>query len=229
MVRRSASTVQSVWHRGNFDYYMTGEVESVSSVAVDWRSFPPLVMTDILTASLELFDENGYHGTTVRQIANRVGVTVPALYYHHANKEAVLVALFEVSMSELNTRTEAAEAEAGENPVRRFALVVEAIVLYMTHRSRHAALDTEIRHVSPESRSRYAASRKRLELLMRRIVDDGVASGDFAVTDTEETVRAILGMAQSLPRWFQTGGPMSPSQLAQKYVDIAFHTVGYRP
>lgn len=64
---------------------------------------------------------------------------------------------------------------------------------------------------------------------MRRIVDDGVASGDFAVTDTEETVRAILGMAQSLPRWFQTGGPMSPSQLAQKYVDIAFHTVGYRP
>ena len=81
-------------------------------------------MTDILTASLELFDENGYHGTTVRQIANRVGVTVPALYYHHANKEAVLVALFEISMSELNTRTEAAEAEAGENPARRFALVV---------------------------------------------------------------------------------------------------------
>lgn len=121
MVRRSASTVQSVWHRGNFGYHMTGEVESVSSVAVDWRSFPPLVMTDILTASLELFDENGYHGTTVRQIANRVGVTVPALYYHHANKEAVLVALFEISMSELNTRTEAAEAEAGENPVRRFA------------------------------------------------------------------------------------------------------------
>ncbi len=73
MVRRSASTVQSVWHRGNFGYHMTGEVESVSSVAVDWRSFPPLVMTDILTASLELFDENGYHGTTVRQIANRVG------------------------------------------------------------------------------------------------------------------------------------------------------------
>ncbi|MCW0191194.1 MAG: TetR/AcrR family transcriptional regulator [Rhodococcus sp.] len=208
---------------------MTGEVEPVNSVAVDWRTFPPLVMTDILMASLELFDENGYHGTTVRQIANRVGVTVPALYYHHANKEAVLVALFEISMSELNTRTEAAEVEAGEDPVRRFALVVEAIVLYMTHRSRHAALDTEIRHVSPENRSRYAASRKRLELLMRRIVDDGVASGDFAVTDTEETVRAILGMAQSLPRWFQTGGPMSPTQLAQKYVDIAFHTVGYRP
>lgn len=208
---------------------MTGEAMSADSVAADWRSFPPLLTSDILTASLELFDENGYHGTTVRQIANRVGVTVPALYYHHANKEAVLVALFDVSMSELNTRTEAAEAEAGEEPVERFALVVEAIVLYMTHRAHHAALDTEIRHVSPENRSRYAASRKRLELLMRRIVDDGVASGAFSVTDTEETVRAILGMAQSLPRWFQTGGPMSPSQLAEKYVDIAFHTVGYRP
>ncbi|MCJ0907167.1 TetR/AcrR family transcriptional regulator [Rhodococcus sp. ARC_M6] len=206
---------------------MTSEAENANSVAVGWRSFPPLPMSDILRHSLELFDENGYHGTTVRQIANRVGVTVPALYYHHASKEAVLVALFEVSMEELNTRTEAAEEEAGEDPVARFSLVVEAIVLYMTHRSHHAALDTEIRHVSPESRSRYAASRKRLELLMRKIVNDGAASGDFSVTDTDETVRAILGMCQSLPRWFQTGGPMTPSQLAEKYVDIALHTVGH--
>lgn len=200
-----------------------------NSAAVGWRSFPPLPMSDILMHSLELFDENGYHGTTVRQIANRVGVTVPALYYHHASKEAVLVALFEISMNELNTRTEAAAEEAGENPVHRFSLVLEAIVLYMTHRSRHAALDTEIRHVSPESRSRYAASRKRLELLMRKVVDEGVASGDFSVTDTEETVRAILGMCQSLPRWFQAGGPLTPSQLADKYVDIGLQTVGYRP
>lgn len=134
---------------------MTGEVESVSSVAVGLEVLPAAGDDRHPDGfARTVLDENGYHGTTVRQIANRVGVTVPALYYHHANKEAVLVALFEISMSELNTRTEAAEVEAGENPVRRFALVVEAIVLYMTHRSRHAALDTEIRHVSPESRSR---------------------------------------------------------------------------
>lgn len=195
---------------------------------MEWRTFPQVPTTDILRHALELFDENGYHGTTVRQIALRVGVTVPALYYHHASKEAVLVALFEVSMNELNTRTEAAVHEAGDGAVPRFAYLVEAIVLYMTHRARHAALDTEIRHVSPASRSRYAASRKRLELLMREVVGDGASSGDFSVADIGETVRAILGMCQSIPRWFQPDGPLTPEQIAQKYVDIALNTVGYR-
>ncbi|MGC0366233.1 AcrR family transcriptional regulator [Rhodococcus sp. 27YEA15] len=200
---------------------------SAESAALDWRSFPPLPMSDILRHSLELFDANGYHGTTVRQIANHVGVTVPALYYHHASKEALLVELFEVSMRELNTRTEAAVKDAGDDPVARFSFLVEAIVLYMTHRARHAALDTEIRHVSPESRSRYAASRKRLEVLMREVVTGGIASGEFSVTDTGESVRALLGMCQSVPRWFHPDGPLTHSEVAQRYVDIALHTVGY--
>ena len=83
MVRRSASTVQSVWHRGNFGYHMTGEVESVSSVAVDWRSFPPLVMTDILMASLELFDENGdLRDPKQKAIAESIGARAATVLKH---------------------------------------------------------------------------------------------------------------------------------------------------
>jgi hypothetical protein len=36
-------------------------------------------------------------------------------------------------------------------------------------------------------------------------------------------------MCQSIPRWYQPGGALTPEQIAARYVDIALHTVGYLP
>jgi AcrR family transcriptional regulator len=50
---------------------------------------------DILDAALVLFAEQGYDKTSLREIAEQVGVTKAALYYHFPSKEQILVALFE--------------------------------------------------------------------------------------------------------------------------------------
>ena len=48
---------------------------------------------DILTAALDLFAQDGFFGTSMRQIARAVGVRESALYHHFASKDAILVAL----------------------------------------------------------------------------------------------------------------------------------------
>ncbi|UYP19162.1 TetR/AcrR family transcriptional regulator [Rhodococcus sp. Z13] len=194
--------------------------------SVDWRDFQPLGLDPILEHALEAFGENGFHGTTVRDLARRVGVTVPALYYHYENKEAVLVTLLDAAVLDLIDRVSAAVADGGDDPVARFENAVEAIVLSMTHRARRAALDSEVRHISPENRRTYAATRKRFELMMLDLVRDGVERGVFHVDDTEETVRALLGMVQSISRWYQIDGPLTPAQVAERYIAIALRVVG---
>jgi AcrR family transcriptional regulator len=47
----------------------------------------------IRRAALELFLERGYHGASVRQIAESIGVTVPALYYWYPKKDDMLAAI----------------------------------------------------------------------------------------------------------------------------------------
>jgi AcrR family transcriptional regulator len=47
----------------------------------------------ILDAALDLFVEHGFDGTSVRQIAERVGTTKAALYYYFASKDEILMAL----------------------------------------------------------------------------------------------------------------------------------------
>ncbi|GAA0928095.1 helix-turn-helix domain-containing protein [Streptomyces thermoalcalitolerans] len=49
----------------------------------------------ILDVALELFAEQGYEKTSLREIAERLGVTKAALYYHFKTKEEILVSLFE--------------------------------------------------------------------------------------------------------------------------------------
>ncbi|PZH17014.1 TetR family transcriptional regulator [Streptomyces sp. NTH33] len=49
----------------------------------------------ILDVALELFAEQGYEKTSLREIAERLGVTKAALYYHFRTKEEILVSLFE--------------------------------------------------------------------------------------------------------------------------------------
>ena len=47
----------------------------------------------ILDVALDLFVAQGYDGTSLRQIAERLGVTKAALYYHFESKEDILRAL----------------------------------------------------------------------------------------------------------------------------------------
>jgi AcrR family transcriptional regulator len=49
----------------------------------------------ILDIATELFIEHGYDGTSLRQIAEEVGVTKAALYYHFASKAELVAALLE--------------------------------------------------------------------------------------------------------------------------------------
>lgn len=206
-----------------------GSAERTAPQFASWREFGPLELDPILTHALDAFSENGFHGATVRDLAGRVGVTVPALYYHYESKEAVLVTLLDAAVNDLVDRVTAAVADGRDDVVARFANAVDALVLDMTHRAKRSALDSEVRHISPDNRRAYAATRKRLETIMLGLVRGGVDSRVFDVDDIEETVRALLGMCRSVARWYRLDGPLTPDEVARRYTVIALRIVGYAP
>jgi AcrR family transcriptional regulator len=67
--------------------------------------------TRILDVARELFIEQGYEGTSLREISDRLGITKAALYYHFRSKEEILETLlapFDTLLDELLQRLEAA-------------------------------------------------------------------------------------------------------------------------
>jgi AcrR family transcriptional regulator len=66
----------------------------------------------ILASATSLFEENGFHGAGIDDIAAAAGVTGPAIYRHFKNKDAVLVALFDRLAQRLGTILEKVAAVA---------------------------------------------------------------------------------------------------------------------
>lgn len=54
---------------------------------------------EILDAAARLFAQQGYEGTTTRQIAELVGIKQASLYYHFADKASIVVALLDGTAS----------------------------------------------------------------------------------------------------------------------------------
>lgn len=192
-----------------------------------WRTFEPLARDAALAGALEAFVELGYHGASVRVIAERAGLSVPGLYHHHAGKQQMLVALLDQAMSDLAARTSAAHAEGGSS-VERFALVVEALTLFHTHRRDVAFLGaSEMRSLEPDARARLVAARRAQQHLVDGLVDAAVAEGHFTTPRPLDAARAAVSLCVAPAQWFDPGGALTAEEVAGRYVELALALVGW--
>ncbi len=85
----------------------------------------------LLDAALEAFSENGFQGTSTRNIAERAGVHHPLITYHFKNKEELWRAAADRIFTDFNRAlASAAEAQAGECPKARMSALIRAYVHY---------------------------------------------------------------------------------------------------
>jgi len=85
----------------------------------------------IRAAALDLFAERGYDATSLREIADRLGVTKAAVYYHFRTKEEILASLFDDMLAGLDAIIEWAGDEA-PGPARAREIVERYSTLLAT-------------------------------------------------------------------------------------------------
>jgi AcrR family transcriptional regulator len=182
----------------------------------------------VLLHARDAFVMNGYHGTTVRDLAKRLGQTVPAIYYHYENKQALLVALLMKSIDDLLVRCAQAEAEAPDDPVQRLEMLVRCMVLYVANRREMSFLDAEIRSLEADNRKAYVLKRDRMQDMVTRVVTDGMKRRLFLPDDPHAEARAIITMLRGIANWYRPNGHLTPEDLCDQYVTYTLRIVGYQ-
>jgi AcrR family transcriptional regulator len=143
----------------------------------------------ILDAALELFSEHGFEGTTLQQIADRLGVTKAALYYHFPSKDDLLDALHAPLTADLETLlTEYEDRE--RTPAMRRAFIEEYIDYLLLHRRLIAYVVRDLAALSRPTFAKGAVER-------RRRIEALIAGGEL---DFAEQVRTgmVVGGAQAI-------------------------------
>lgn len=177
----------------------------------------------ILAAAKRLFMEQGFHGIAMRQIAEAVGVTKAALYYHFHDKEDLFVAIVEsylLGLSHLIDTT-----AAGHTSIRaQICAIVQRILSQpLEQRSILRLTSQELSNVSAETRRRFLSMYH--EQFIGRItalLQAGIESGELRNVDPLLATWTLLGMMYP---YFHASPPVgiSPStdQIAQ-ILDIFF-------
>ncbi|MHA6627270.1 TetR/AcrR family transcriptional regulator [Pseudonocardia sichuanensis] len=183
----------------------------------------------ILDAAIAVMAEHGYHGTSVRDIAVRAGVSPAALYHHFTSKQQVLATIMERGIEALLQRTATALDAAGEHPVDRLRALVEVQVLFHLEDQRGTLLGTsELRALEEPVRSAHRAKRLQQQRYFDATVADGVAREVFTTSLPDEAARAIVVMCTGVAGWFSAGGRLSRAQVVRRYQQLALDMVGAR-
>jgi AcrR family transcriptional regulator len=182
----------------------------------------------VLAAALEAFVELGYHGAAIRDIARRSGLSVPGLYHHYESKQAVLTEILDLTMDDLLWRSRAARREGGTDCVIRFALLIECLTLYHTYRRDLAFIGaSEMRSLTAGNRERIAGLRHEQQRMVDAEVDQAIAERRFATPHPHEASRAVVTMCTAIPQWYRPKGPLTPEQIADRYVEFALRLMGH--
>lgn len=177
-------------------------------------------------AALTLFAERGYHGATMAQIAERLGIRTPSLYNHVRSKEELLREICVQNTAAVLRDFDAAVAGV-DDPVERLRRAMYAYVMrHITHPREAFVVNRDVSNVSEPARSEVLAKRKQHDRAVRGLIEQGRAAGRFHVAHPALASFAVLEMCVSVARWFRADGPLSPDEVAWQYSEFAVQVVG---
>ncbi len=181
----------------------------------------------ILEAALALYAETGFHGTSIRRIADRVGVNSATLYAHYPSKEHVLAELVLIGHRELHTRLTGAVRQADGTASAQLAALVRAHVLaHAQYPLLAVVLNNELHALSPARIAPAMELRTACRGLLHDILAQGVADGEFSVPDPALAATAIAGMDMQVAQWFGPEQPYPAAVVADHYARFALRIVG---
>jgi AcrR family transcriptional regulator len=176
----------------------------------------------ILHAALRAFREKGYHATTLDDIAEHLGLRKTALYHYFPDKEAILYECHRESLAELDRLIRDARKRFNSNAAR-LAHVIREHVRVMTETLEGSPLAFEVTALSGERQVAVITARDRYERGVRRIIENGIKSGEFRRVNSKIAAFAILGSINWIARWYRPEGSLHAPELGSEFAN---HLVG---
>jgi len=175
----------------------------------------------VAKVAIELFIERGYTGTSMDQIAKRLGVTKAALYYHAPHgKQQILEHAMRMTMDPLWDSLQRQPAEGStalEHLQHALTSQVDLIIAGMPEIS-FFLLPLTHHPLQDEARKRRRRYDRALRALFLAAAEDRSIRTDVDVATMQ---RSVMAMIYSLHEWYTPGGRLSPQQIKDNVLKLA--------
>jgi AcrR family transcriptional regulator len=180
----------------------------------------------LLHAAARMFNERGFHATSLDDVAASLGVSKPTIYHYLGNKDQVLLECLSFGVEQLHEAAEASRGEPGRGVDRLRSFLRRYAEINMDDFGR-CVIRTGEEALSPESAARLRALKRRIDAAMRELIEEGRADGSIVTDDPRLLAFTLAGALNWPARWYDPGGEKTPEQIAAAMVDIL--TAGIAP
>ena len=193
------------------------------------RGRPGYDQQTVLRRAIALFNQQGYDGTSMGDLARELGISKSAIYHHVASKEALLSAALDEALGELTAAVDTAVTPSPDRTAhdRLRAVVHESVRILVSH----LPAVTLLLRVHGNSEVELAALRRRRELDDKLASLVAAAAAEGSVRDDlppELVSRLLFGVVNSLIEWYDPTGPVEAAAVADAVATMAFDGIRAR-
>jgi len=164
-----------------------------------------------------MFRERGYAATSMRDLANEVGIEAASLYNHIKSKEELLLNIcLETADEFFIALNQVKDLDMPSD--KKLALAIERHIAIVTSNIDGAAVFLhEWRFLQEANFARLKAIRKRYRQEFQRIVQEGVDSGVFKNINPKLYSISVLSALNWIYDWYKPDGDLNQQQLGQHF------------
>lgn len=175
--------------------------------------------TALLLAAVRMFNERGFHATSLEDVAASLGVTKPVIYHHLGNKEQVLFECVRLGLEELAEGAERAKATQGTG-LDRLKTFLRSYAESVMGDFGKCVIRTGDELLSPQSRLDLRSLKSDIHSTLCVMIEQAVADGSANVSDVRLTAFAFAGALNWPARWFRSDGDLSSQEMAHQLVEV---------
>jgi len=184
-------------------------------------SSEPGLRAKILSTASSLFIQHGYHGLAMRQIAEALHVSKPALYYHFKDKEELFLAILTMYLDEMETAIDQISAEP--IPCREKIRSFMQYVLSQPPEQRaviHLA-SQEVGQLSDPARKAFGqVYQAKFISKIEAILSSGMERGEFKPMEPAIATWALLGIMYPYFYPARTGNAGLPAETIRQIITV---------
>ena len=187
------------------------------------RGRPGYDQETVLRRAIELFNRQGYDGTSMGDLARELGLGKSAIYHHVPSKQHLLSMALDEALAELSAAVEeASRGSSGTTAYERLRAVVRRSVEVLVAHQPAVTLLLRV-HGNSDVEQEALRRRRRIDAQLAAIVREAVDEGSVRDDVPPELVsRLLFGMVNSLVEWYRPGGPVDADVLSDAVTTLAF-------
>ena len=173
----------------------------------------------VLRTAARIFNEKGFHATSLDEVAERLHITKPTLYYYVKNKDEILFECVSIGLQMLEDAIQA-ERSRGGRAIDQLVAAMRSYVEIVTQDYGMCIIRVGEDPLPQESRRALRAFKAKLDAHFRELVRRGIEEGSIRPCDPKIAAFTLAGALSWVGRWYRPDGPLTPEAIASQCIGL---------